>query len=319
MVQNLRAILSLTKEICSQNENIFFLLTSKLNQDPLENFFSQVRSRLSNNNNPTLSEFNSIIAKLTTLKLITAHSINSNCENDLINEVINTENISNDIYVVKDGNTEIDQSSEIDYDCCDFDDNESVLSDCKDDDNDQYDIPLDITKNNIVEINSMKYVSGYAVFKLLNKIKCEKCKEIMTKDDVNYELNTEWFLFYKNYSNEKFNLKIPSDLLFRVCQLNIHIFYTNFKKYSLESNIKKKIVQLCIDETNKISEFSDWFSSNGECFEHRHYILSFLILILLRKHSKWWTEKIISKEKISKTKKKMLKTAKKLTLLSHKF
>lgn len=228
MVQNLKAIISLTNDMCENktNQQIFFLLTGKFNQDPLENFFSLVRSRIPNNSQPTSTEFNSIIANLTTINLINYYSNKSNCESDGIEEKNENKIGTSEVYE----NIEIEES-----------DNEMLENDEEDDDNCEYDIPLERSSKNIIEINSMKYVSGYAIFKLLNKIKCDNCVETMTKDDKNLELNSEWFIFYKNYSKEKFYLKMPSDLFFRVCQSNIDTFYKNFKLHCLKSNIKKKI------------------------------------------------------------------------------
>lgn len=65
------------------------------------------------------------------------------------------------------------------------------------------------------------------------------------------------------------------------------------------------MIELCIEETNKVEELKDWFSANDDCYSHRVFLLDFLILILLRKHCIWWTEKIIEKEKRQRYKNKL--------------
>lgn len=110
-------------------------------------------------------------------------------------------------------------------------------------------------------------------------------------------------------------MKVPADSFFYVCQLNIDTFYKNFKTNCLESGIKKKIVELCIQETNKIENLKNWYSESDECFHHRYYLLNFLVLILLRKHCKWWTEKIIQNEKKKKFKNKNEKNARKMAII----
>lgn len=83
MIQTLRAIIGLAEDVFSKNNDnsdIFFMIT--LIQECLENLFALLRSRVPTNNNPSLYEFSSLIAKIITMKLFSNHSIYSNCEDD---------------------------------------------------------------------------------------------------------------------------------------------------------------------------------------------------------------------------------------------
>lgn len=45
LIQTTRGILSLSEEMFQENSNILYILTSRFNQDPLENVFSYVRAK----------------------------------------------------------------------------------------------------------------------------------------------------------------------------------------------------------------------------------------------------------------------------------
>lgn len=81
MALTISSILSLTDDIFEEYSDFPYFHFNKLQQDPLENFFSHVRSRSANKPNPSLFEFNSIIAKIISLNLIFSSKF-SNCEKD---------------------------------------------------------------------------------------------------------------------------------------------------------------------------------------------------------------------------------------------
>lgn len=117
MIQTLTAILHLTQSVCEtkyERSKFFFILTSRLNQDCLENFFSQIRSRVPTNNNRSLFEFNAFIAKLITMKVISSHSAKANCEEDFVNmltldtteipdSAANSDDVQSNVYNDNDG------------------------------------------------------------------------------------------------------------------------------------------------------------------------------------------------------------------------
>jgi hypothetical protein len=60
-----------------------FLLPSSLNQNPLENFFSMIRSHGARNINPTCTHFKAAFKTLILNNFMAAHSIGANCEKDV--------------------------------------------------------------------------------------------------------------------------------------------------------------------------------------------------------------------------------------------
>ena len=58
------------------------MMPRSFNQDPVENFFSSIRSHGVRNNNPTCSSFESSTKSLIINNLVSAHSVGANCESD---------------------------------------------------------------------------------------------------------------------------------------------------------------------------------------------------------------------------------------------
>lgn len=83
--QTTAGILLLTGDILQDYPDKDCILTSRFNQDPVENLFSSVRSKGGNSRNPSVHEFNIIIAKLISVKLIQFSPLsNSLSDNDYI-------------------------------------------------------------------------------------------------------------------------------------------------------------------------------------------------------------------------------------------
>lgn len=112
---------------------------------------------------------------------------------------------------------------------------------------------------------------------------------------------SEMFVHAKNYdkSSDFGSLCAPSDLFFAVCKIHIKVFEKIFSESKEIKNIKKTIVEQCVNCT-KNTIYSFWFQENNVCFKHRMEMLNLLILTLLRKHSSWETYKykLTSAEKL---------------------
>lgn len=166
--------------------DFFFVMTSRLNQDCLEKLFSQVRSRIPTMNNPSLFEFNAIIAKIITMTV--------NCENDEdLMEVIDN--------VITESTADGDTLAAIYVD--DF-----LATIMRTDDKEMgkiiYEQPVQVSQS-----NSARYFCGYEVLKLLKKTKCSRCRDQMIKKNPTLEQNSENFLNFKNYSDTDFFLQAP--------------------------------------------------------------------------------------------------------------
>lgn len=64
-----------------KTEGTSYVLTGRLNQDPLENLFAAYRQKGGNNRNPTVKTFNALFKLKTVMTLMTLPE-NSNCEPD---------------------------------------------------------------------------------------------------------------------------------------------------------------------------------------------------------------------------------------------
>ncbi|XP_058974994.1 uncharacterized protein LOC131801046 [Musca domestica] len=79
--QTIQCILLLSEDIFRDYPNIQFILSGKLNQDALENFFSRIRSSLGNNTHPSVKEVRYISAKIISSDILKATK-NTNSEED---------------------------------------------------------------------------------------------------------------------------------------------------------------------------------------------------------------------------------------------
>ena len=72
--------------------NIRHMKTRNFNQDPVENFFGQMRQQGCRNINPTATLFHNHFKTLLINNLATRHSISGNCEEDTSRIITNVEN-----------------------------------------------------------------------------------------------------------------------------------------------------------------------------------------------------------------------------------
>lgn len=160
-------------EYLSSNHNITSLVTRNFNQDPLENFFSSIRSNGVTNINPNCNQFINAFKTLIVNNYNTAHSAGANCEEDY-----NTTMQSLSYLIVK----RHDDSHTADFAC----NINSLLS-----------VMTEIEKNDsLLHAESKKYVTGYVIKKSKTKIfkKCANCLNKLCRSSVdvnsfNYEID----------------------------------------------------------------------------------------------------------------------------------
>ncbi|KAJ3662780.1 hypothetical protein Zmor_007109 [Zophobas morio] len=157
MIQSIRAI-KMLHNVC-KSEELPYILTGRLNQDPLENLFSRYRQRGAYNKNPTVTTFNGFFKSHTVMNLMKPPE-QSNCE---IDEDFNLfEGDEEDVFSsspskrLKSGNSDeesilLSEESSIHSSPSQ---SEATLEDC-----------------------SVVYFGGYLVKKLLDKFTCEFCKK----------------------------------------------------------------------------------------------------------------------------------------------
>jgi hypothetical protein len=186
-----------------------FLLTRRLCQDALENFFGSVRQQAGNSINPTPIQFQRAFRKLFNLKLFCSTG-SENCAQDLekiLNVEINKVNRYNDA-------TAGDTSSNI-----------VEIKDC--------DYQL-----HAVEQNSIRYTCGYLIRKCLTVHKCDICEKYANEhQDLDETTLYSHFRAYQNKNMDTFgNLYMPNNnFFFYICHLE-DIFKNNFEEIVLKKN-----------------------------------------------------------------------------------
>lgn len=280
LIQSTSGILSLSEEIMKEYSNIFSILTNHFNQDPIENMFSYIRAKGGHSKNPSVHEFNIILAKLISLKLIHFNT-SSNCiEDDATMLSVNIQNI----YEETDNSESSSENNSISFISMEniYVENQSFFDENVDNFN-SVNIPIEMT--------SSRYFVGY----IAQRILCKKCRLDIIKPSQILTYPSEMYIHKKNYENESDfgSLCAPSDLFFEVCKIHIKVFENIFVENKSIKNIKKYIVEQCVKCT-KNSVYNFWFDESNSCFKHRIEMLNILIITLLRKHCSWETHKFKS-------------------------
>ncbi|XP_047034960.1 uncharacterized protein LOC124640998 isoform X2 [Helicoverpa zea] len=163
------------------------VITRNFNQDPLENFFSSIRSNGVRNVNPNCNQFTNAYKTLLINNFNSVHSVGANCEDDSNKSFQSIINLLDD---------KSDDSNNDDF-ACDINPLLNVMNEIKIDDS-------------LIHIESKKYVTGYMIKKIKSKIfkNCGVCMRDFCRSEVdlqsfNYEVDyTKKSLFHPS---DKFN------------------------------------------------------------------------------------------------------------------
>ena len=299
MVQTISSILGLANSVWNEKSDIFFIATAKLNQDSLENLFYLIRSRGATNSNPSMYEFNIIMSKMLSMKIITSKTMSGNCEpneEELLVNVIkesnillqtNVDNVSSDILV---------ESGSKDY--------YGPIIEA------EVELSLEATFpsiQNAINDNALRYFAGYLLYKVIKRFNCDACADLL-KPDLETLSSSEFLILNKEYGyvNKNLKLKAPIDYFFNLIKIHFNTFQRIFTTKPHISNLKRNLITACVSVTAKSDGYADWFSESHDCLKHREYMLNAFLLILIRKNCQWLTEKIIGKVSNSKNKVKIL-------------
>lgn len=255
-----------------------YLLTSFLNQDPLENFFSVIRNRGGYNPTPTVRQCRLAIQHNMNIRLQMAVD-SGNCEI--------AENKALDVCEVEDGPRRQEDSSQQQED-----------DDATTDEGHKENTPPNSSRycNNSsmgadLEACSNVYVAGYLLHKLRKKFSCEECSKSFEKTGNHLTDPRELFLLCKDYShgdNIQF-LKIPSQHFASLIMHLLKGFSDAFKIYKCDPDVSKNIKNYLKDSLER--DFP-WYTSNENptCYIHKEFILDLLIKMKMCRHLKWETE-----------------------------
>lgn len=257
LIQTFRGTLQLFEEISSSNQNRF-LMTARINQDPIENLFGVIRQRCGHNSNPSAKEFRRNLQHSMSIRLMDPPE-SSNCEPDgdeplLINE---SESAENNAATITDEGFLVNNS-------------EFTISD-------DYPDNLNFSSHvNPLEDNVICYISGWLAKKCIDKYDCINCSTKLLKPNDTFSLDCESLLFFKSFTRhtgELAHLKKPSTFFHSVVSRQIVVFCNMFPNIISSRHIKMTLVNKIAEETEK--HWNQWF--NSDCNTHIMYMLDLLV------------------------------------------
>ena len=274
-----------------RKEDSLYLITCRLNQDPLENLFAILRNRSGHNSNPSAMEFRRNLQYAMTANLMKPPT-GTNCEiddtNSLLltipnqNKIQNNENQNNDNEInasIVEKNIEIWLQSEY---MIRFESASLTVED-------NYIKNEPIFSLSTLEECSIRYVSGYLAHKCLIKFDCSNCLASLVKSNEKVEITNELLIFWKAYhtsnDNELGNLRAPSDEFYSVMTLAYKIFNIEFQLHSHKTNIALYL-RKCITDT-LIEKHDQFWVIEGQCSYHREYIVALFVRLQIFYNLKW--------------------------------
>ena len=210
----------------SSNEQVSYLLTSRLNQDCLENLFSVIRGKGGHRTNPTPREFRASI-KQTMVDAILVTGEGKNCQEDVDTFLFSFEHIASQgaPSIIK---RRVQQDLPLNM--------RPLLQVC-----------VDQILFTVPEQNIMTYISGYVARKL-RSVLCNHCKTLLVKERGADQ--SEIFIQEKQYdSTTDSGLFTPSDILKKVLNAAEHSFRANASSLVVSTSLRFKLVKKMIHAT----------------------------------------------------------------------
>ena len=218
-VMTLNAILLIWEHL-KKTRDFKFLLTRRLNTDPIENFFGTIRQQGGNSDNPTPSQFTSAFRKLFFSSFLT--SSEGNCAADFDKLLANFEKKPKAKPLV----TKPNMPQTLQIGPTDYRDECNVNSD-------------------IVKDNATAYVAGYLIHKSQKIHSCPTCRNAIQCDDL--DDNRKRFCFFKAFDQAETTfggLHAPTnDFLDYIMKLE-DVFFENFSIYTKSLTVGKDILML---------------------------------------------------------------------------
>lgn len=237
---------STAENIFPSNEKTFFLLTNRLNQDPLENMFSIMRQKNGYTRNPTAKIFRTCFASICSFSLMKV-SEKCNCETDQ-NEFLTIDVLSNiEVGVNNDTNENI-SDQEIENETNDTSSDEHSSSICST-------LSTELKpKVTTLEECSIIYFAGYLAKRAIEHFNCTNCeKNLITQDLIN-EPN-QLLITFKTFEhlNNTYNkgLNKPSSLQILICNTGLNVFSKMFEVIKSEKEIVKQMLKVAVLKLNK--------------------------------------------------------------------
>ncbi|CAI6353573.1 unnamed protein product [Macrosiphum euphorbiae] len=247
----------------------YFLMTNRLTQDALENFFSLMRQKNGYNRNPTARTFRCCFGHICTYSLMQCSTCCSNCEDDDDN-YLTTADVEN--VTVVPGPVVVEDLNETLESVSSFSETSGSPK-----------TTFEATPISL-ETCSITYFAGYLAKKCIQKFNCEMCKlNLITKTNKNDE--NQLLLHNKtyDYTDQGYGLKAPTNILLDISTICLNVFKNNFDEMKCN---KKLLAQLISKAETKIEDKYSILQSNS-CKEHFQYIIELLLRTKLYKECKW--------------------------------
>lgn len=298
--QTINAVLGLWIDTKSEYP---YLLTQRLNQDPLENLFAKIRHRRGFDPNPSAKHFRLALQAIIT-SFLQKSVETANCENDddiyMLErdcEIINADfsqdtspNITS-VSAVSEVDTVKRTSTSSDFLTTSV--TATVIN------------PGEETVHTL-ENQAVNYLAGYVAHRTLTQFHCDNCKKTLIKKEESID-EMEFLIMKRDYEcedNIKY-LKRPSEETYQIVHCCLEIYEDFIRKEPHSVDIKNKIL-------NKIVECQHillWLLEECACNEHRKYFLERLIKVKLYNTCKKLSMEKKQSDKSSKRKISILKNA----------
>jgi hypothetical protein len=167
----LHGILALWSELRSAH-SFKFLLTRRLNQDPLENFFGTVRQQGGNSDNPTPGQFRTAFKKLFYDNFLVSSAGNCNADFNSMLVGAPSQNVLSSL------SKTVPKAVEIDVN----------------------DYRSSSVQDSLIGTNAVAYVAGYLLKKCLLKHDCKTCKGKLVSQEL--DDSSKMFCFFKAYHSQ---------------------------------------------------------------------------------------------------------------------
>lgn len=248
----IRTLLALWADL-KDNHNVKFLLTDRLNQDCIENLFSQIRGNTGHVANPSAAEFRSFMRRAMVDHII-HHSEGSNCAEDTAHFLLTLNHIS----AGSTHNTDVGEAASAvepvaqqDERVAEEDLRAMLLIATPE-------APPKDTLQVQAEDNVLTYISGYVARKLVPKV-CASCQRCITGPLTGAE-NQE-FLVLKQFSGCASGLTVPSDEVVHAVKLMEGVFCKNFSQVVHVAKVRARMIALLMKGVHE----SDLVCPMGKC------------------------------------------------------
>ena len=288
---SLRAIRSLCCDLL-HNDKFNFVLTSRFNQDIVENWFSCIRGKGHNNDSRTTLEYESASKNIAVNWLLEKPERGTNCTLDFDSFIgmLNKEGQSTSKEeVTASAAAVVEHSAKNDGKSQHHDEIDKPAEESQELDDTFDDIPLTTDWHGMfslsdVDANIVYYLSGYISQKINKRYNCPKCsvayERSRNKASEQQKTSAEKYALFvqlKTFAWAKHGLTIPSLSMFKLCESIERIVQMNIETLSTGKNVMS-YVRECIYQ----GVDADSYELDSVCEDHMCGTVGYIIRLYLR-------------------------------------